>query len=414
MVAPYNYILPNQPNPLEAAVSGLRLGATIEEIQAARQQRAMQIEAQQAAAARAKQGQEVWSRVMQNPTAQGIMELSAYVPDSVMKNVVDTFKTMNEGRQKGYMSAAGQALAALEAGQPTIAVDRLRQYSEAAKNAGDAEGASMIDFYANMVEKAPNVGFATIGTMIAKLPGGKDTMEALSKGGTERRAQLAFTPEQAKREADASIAKTEADMRRQVLRSGINLQGAQTAAANAQANKAKAETDKIKAENQAGVIPPDKRPEFEAKLRKEYNDQTATFRDVRDAYQRIKASTPDAVGDLSLIFGYMKMLDPGSVVREGEFANAQNAAGVPEVVRNAWNRALSGERLSDNQRGAFKAQAGKLYQVQETQAKATRAGIERIGRGYGLDPKNLFYDEDAAASPAPQPPKPQGPIVVDY
>jgi len=39
------------------------------------------------------------------------------------------------------------------------------------------------------------------------------------------------------------------------------------------------------------------------------------------------------------------MLDPGSVVRESEFATAQNAAGVPDQVRNMYNKVLSGTRL---------------------------------------------------------------------
>jgi len=34
----------------------------------------------------------------------------------------------------------------------------------------------------------------------------------------------------------------------------------------------------------------------------------------------------------------MKILDPGSVVREGEFATAQNSAGIPERIRAKYNR----------------------------------------------------------------------------
>ena len=49
----------------------------------------------------------------------------------------------------------------------------------------------------------------------------------------------------------------------------------------------------------------------------------------------------------------MKMLDPTSVVREGEFATAQNATGVPERIRNSFNKAMSGERLGQKQRTKF-------------------------------------------------------------
>ncbi len=46
----------------------------------------------------------------------------------------------------------------------------------------------------------------------------------------------------------------------------------------------------------------------------DYARDSKTYLTVKNAYQQIKgaASRPDAAGDLSLIFGYMKMLDPNS------------------------------------------------------------------------------------------------------
>lgn len=73
------------------------------------------------------------------------------------------------------------------------------------------------------------------------------------------------------------------------------------------------------------------------------------------------AKQPSAAGDLALIFSYMKMLDPGSTVREGEFANAQNAAGVPEQIRALYNRMRTGERLSADQRKDFVNRARGIY-----------------------------------------------------
>ncbi|WP_204128690.1 hypothetical protein, partial [Pseudomonas ogarae] len=69
------------------------------------------------------------------------------------------------------------------------------------------------------------------------------------------------------------------------------------------------------------------------------------------------AKTPSAQNDLALIFSYMRMLDPASVVREGEFATAQNAAGVPDQIRNAYNKAVNGERLNPEQRTGFVSSA---------------------------------------------------------
>lgn len=48
---------------------------------------------------------------------------------------------------------------------------------------------------------------------------------------------------------------------------------------------------------------------------------------------------------IALVFKFMKALDPTSVVREGEFATAQNSAGIPESVANTYNKLIKGERL---------------------------------------------------------------------
>jgi hypothetical protein len=162
----------------------------------------------------------------------------------------------------------------------------------------------------------------------------------------------------------------------------------------------------------AGVIPADKRPEAERNFRNEYNDRTKVYQDVKASYGRVLSSDDSAVGDLSLIFGYMKMLDPGSVVREGEFATAQNAAGVPDRVMNVYNRIVSGERLNSDQRKAFKGQAERLFKQAGQQEAQVRSGIERIAKDYGLNTANIFYTPEdvapvapgaAASAPAPTP-----------
>ena len=138
----------------------------------------------------------------------------------------------------------------------------------------------------------------------------------------------------------------------------------------------------------------DKSTEGESKLRGEFTKQLGTFTDVQDGYRRLIAATeqreanPNSVSpasDIALIFGYMKMLDPGSVVREGEYATAQNAAGIPDRVRNAYNKAIQGEFLTDNQRQDFVDTADRLYGQAYQQAEQTGARYRDLARGYGLD-----------------------------
>lgn len=120
--------------------------------------------------------------------------------------------------------------------------------------------------------------------------------------------------------------------------------------------------------------PKDVQPQVNA-LRKDAFNVGKEFRTVEAANERIKAARDTAAGDLSLIFNFMKVLDPGSTVREGEFATAQNATGIDDRVRNIYNRAITGERLTTDQRSQFKGQADDLFQAQRT---ATDNQLENV------------------------------------
>jgi hypothetical protein len=88
------------------------------------------------------------------------------------------------------------------------------------------------------------------------------------------------------------------------------------------------------------------------------------FVDVRSGYDRVRTGSKQRTpqGDIAVVFGYMKMLDPGSTVREGEYATAENSAGIPQRIAQQYNRVLRGDRLSDEQRRGFDAAARKLYE----------------------------------------------------
>jgi hypothetical protein len=129
-------------------------------------------------------------------------------------------------------------------------------------------------------------------------------------------------------------------------------------------------------------------------LRKDFNSQSKEFIKVRDAYGRIKASAtdPSAAGDLALIFNYMKVLDPGSTVREGEFATAQNSGSVPDRIRAQYNNIIEGTRLSQNQRDDFVDRAGKLYKSQRNFQNTLRKEFSTTAQSFGLDPLTVAPD----------------------
>lgn len=142
-----------------------------------------------------------------------------------------------------------------------------------------------------------------------------------------------------------------------------------------------------------------------AKLRGEYNKQAAEFTGVADAFQRIKdsASDPSAAGDLALIFNYMKVLDPGSTVREGEFATAEQAGSIPTQIVAKYNKVLNGERLAAEQRADFVNRAGRLYKGQETRFNTrVKTRYEGLAKRYGLDPAEVLSDP-TTSSGGPQP-----------
>lgn len=127
----------------------------------------------------------------------------------------------------------------------------------------------------------------------------------------------------------------------------------------------------------------------ESSLRKEVAQRLQQDKTVLGMYDNVRAAAaqPSAAGDLSMIFAYMKMLDPGSVVREQEFANAQNAASVPDQVRNMYNRALSGQRLNPNQRADFLKQAANLAGNAERRITGMTRQYQDTARQYGFDPQ---------------------------
>lgn len=129
----------------------------------------------------------------------------------------------------------------------------------------------------------------------------------------------------------------------------------------------------------------------EGDLRKEFDGLSKDYRVVQDAYNKIRntAQDPSAAGDLSLIFSYMKILDPASTVREGEFANAQNAAGVPTQIQNLWNRAKTGERLAPEQRDDFLRQSENLYNAQATTYDSSVGKYRELATEYGYSPDRI-------------------------
>jgi len=143
----------------------------------------------------------------------------------------------------------------------------------------------------------------------------------------------------------------------------------------------------------------------EGMLRDDFGKESKNFLAIRDAYGKVKqaASTDSAAADVALIYGFMRILDPTSTVREGEFATAQNAGSIPDRVLAAYNRAISGGRLSPNIRQDFVAQTEKIYKQADQDHAKTERFYGDVAKRYGMDPKQVLPDYRSTFNDKPAP-----------
>ena len=113
------------------------------------------------------------------------------------------------------------------------------------------------------------------------------------------------------------------------------------------------------------------------------------FIDTSTSYDVVSSTSPNAAGDVSLVYAYMKMLDPGSTVMAGEQALARNAAGVPDRIRTTYNTLLSGQTLGPSQRAEFKAEALKILKNSESSARKAVAPFVKRARANNLRPETI-------------------------
>ena len=91
-----------------------------------------------------------------------------------------------------------------------------------------------------------------------------------------------------------------------------------------------------------------------------------------------------AASQIGLIFSYMKMLDPSSTVREGEYATAQNTVGVPDKIRNIYNKTIDGSFLTDGQVNGYVKTAQGIAEASQRRQKTIIEEFDRRGALFGI------------------------------
>jgi len=109
-------------------------------------------------------------------------------------------------------------------------------------------------------------------------------------------------------------------------------------------------------------------------------------------------------GDLAGATKIMKLLDPGSVVRESELGMAMAASGLMDRVQNYASMVMSGTTLTPTQRADFQKLADALYSESVNQYNAKR------GEYRGIVERNGLNEADVLGS---EPKMPEAPTNVD-
>lgn len=134
----------------------------------------------------------------------------------------------------------------------------------------------------------------------------------------------------------------------------------------------------------------------EMKIADDYRAQSKTFKEVSDAYKTINATldkaTTSAAATLAGATKFMKLLDPGSVVRESELGMALAATGAFDRATNYFNDLKFGKVLTKAQAADFKNITAQIYNAAQTQQKAIDANYTQQAKTYGLRPEMIVQD----------------------
>ena len=131
----------------------------------------------------------------------------------------------------------------------------------------------------------------------------------------------------------------------------------------------------------------------EMKLSDDYRAQSKDFQAVGDAYRQINATldkaTTSPAATLAAATKFMKLLDPGSVVRESELGMALQASGVFDRATNYVNTLARGKVLTPTQVADFKNITGQIYGAAQEGQKTIDADYTQRAKTYGLRPENI-------------------------
>lgn len=123
---------------------------------------------------------------------------------------------------------------------------------------------------------------------------------------------------------------------------------------------------------------------FEDTLRQRYTEEAKPARQAVDIYEKIRVGLEanNGLGDIAAIYGFIKGLDPTSVVREGEIALLGQARSVMEQMQTTAQRAASGGAFTPEARARMLKLSQDLVGIAQKSWKPRRGYYESTIRSY--------------------------------
>lgn len=132
-------------------------------------------------------------------------------------------------------------------------------------------------------------------------------------------------------------------------------------------------------------------------IRDDVRAELAPFDIVKQGYNNITTfySNPGGVSDYALVVAFAKILDPGSVAREGEVAAVQNAGGNIGGTLGQYivNMADGRGSLTPQVRQEIAKLATNIYSERAASAQTTLKSYEELARQAGVPPEFIYSGE---------------------
>jgi hypothetical protein len=448
-LGPINYQM-QVATPFESVLQGMTAGAQMANIEAARMQREAQAAAQQQAVQQQQALDQAYAALRANPNPQfdDYERVALMLPKDRADVVFKAFESRSKKEQQETLNFSGNLLAVAKTGNRDMVVSMLNEHAQGLRNAGRAAEAKTWEDSARLAELAgPEDVDRIVGISVAKLPGGKDLIENVNKVEQQRREAKLFGPglreataradravadaitaqatatnageraaaDAALAKAQAAKAKVEADFAEKNAIADLQKKAADVGLTKAQTNSAIAQTRKLGVEiskaaieleglKASGGVDPAKKFDQEEKIRREWQARSKVYSELGSTFSNIQASAgaKTGPGDIALITGFMKMLDPGSVVRETEFATARDTAGLFDRLANQAQKLQSGQifSLDSKQRQEYVTLARQYLDAAQKKADQEKRDLGVVVKNYALNPENVFGIRPAEPSPA--------------